>query len=119
MITGVIYLIGRNKAWAIDCDEKIVEWGRKSLEQSSNKWSAWKKVFICLIIFIYLLAIIPDLPFSKKINPYYMEHIAVAKDFFQNLESKISEGYENAPPPVIIEAAKYQKVKKRKLLIYR
>lgn len=117
VITGVIYLIGRNKPWAIESDEKIVDWGRGSLEQSPNKRNAWKKILIVacifLVVFTYLLAIIPDLPVSERINPYYMEQISVAKEFFQNLESNLSEGYESAPP-VIIETAKNQEVKKGK-----
>lgn len=119
VITGVIYLIGRNKTWAVDCDERVVEWGNKSLEQPSDKWSTWRKVrkvlFVCLIIFTYLWAIIPDLPLSKEINPYYMKNVSVAKEFFQNLESRISEKFKGAPP-IIMETSKNLPVKKEKVI---
>lgn len=117
--TEILYLVGKNKAWAIDSDEKIVEWGRKAVEQPSDIWKVCKKVlkvlFFCLIIFTYFSAIIPDLPISKNINPYYMEHISVVKEFFQNIESNLSDGYESVPP-LIIETEKKQEPKKEKVV---
>ena len=96
---------GRNTTWATENDEKISNWGRKMLDKPFRHNSRVGKILtsgvIIVVIGIYILAIVPDLPFSKAIHSYYLEPLSRVKKFCQQIEAEISDGCEQVPDPVI------------------
>ena len=108
---------GRNAEWAVENDEKISNWGRKIISKSSGYNSRIGEILtrgvIVVVVGIYILGIVPDLPFSKAIHSYYMKPLSGVKVFCQQIETKISEGYEQVPDPVI-PVSKVQNPKKGK-----
>lgn len=98
-VTEFIYLIGRNREWAVEAEGKVIEWGKESLEQTEKrKHPGLKKVAVSGIIIIYFLAIFVDLPFSQHLSEYYFIGLGNFKQFVQQYEKIISRGYEEYPP---------------------
>lgn len=97
--TEIIYLIGHNKAWAVEIDSKIVKWGQKAVSETGrNKHCILKKMMIVGMIILYFLAVFVDLPISRNIQEYYLVGLTDIQSFFQQCEAALSKGYEEYPP---------------------
>lgn len=77
-----------------------------------------------MIVFLYIIAALPDLPISAYLDDGLVSKVSVAKQTFQSWESRISNGYSNYLPlfSKIEEGKVYIQVKKdlaEKVKIYK
>lgn len=101
--TEVVYLFGRNNSWAVEADNKVVEWGEKKLNGGINEKALKRRKILkfCVIlgiIVLYIVAVFVDLPLSRHLQEEYLTEFASIKDFFQQYEEALSRGYEDYPP---------------------
>lgn len=99
----VVYLLGRNNSWAVETDNRIMDWKDKKLEENTEeiigkKHTGLKRCAAIVIVIIYVAAVFVDLPLSKYIQEEYLAEFAGIKDFFQRYEEAMSMGYESFPP---------------------
>lgn len=99
IVTELIYLIGRDRAWAVELDNRMIEWGNRAAEHTGAKRRTRRKWFLGVgAVVIYLLATFVDLPFAKHLQAYYLSELGHVKSFFQRYEQTLSRGYEKYPP---------------------
>jgi len=101
--TEVVYLLGKDSPWAVETDNKVIEWGEKKLNGSREEKTVktHKKLKFCVIlgvIVLYIAAVFVDLPLSGHLQEEYLEEFANIKDFFRQYEEAMSKGYEAYPP---------------------
>lgn len=98
-VTEILYLIGRDRTWAVELDNKMIEWGNRAAGNTHRKpRTALKRCIGLGIVVMYFLAVFVDLPFSGHLQAYYLRELGNVKTFFQRYEQTISRGYENYPP---------------------
>lgn len=102
----VVYILGRNRSWAVETDNKIIEWKYKKLEENAEttagkKHTRLKCCAAIVILVIYIAAVFVDLPLSKYVQEEYLAEFAGIKIFFRQYEEAISRGYESYPPLII------------------
>lgn len=117
-VTEFDRLAGKNAMWAMENDEKIINWGRKRLSEPSEKWylikGRLKKFFIVFVIIIYILAVLPELPFINIFDSDFKNNISGVKDYFQAKEAAVSKGYEKYPHLFKVADVKNEKGKDKK-----
>ncbi len=101
--TEVIYLLGRNNSWAVEIDNKIIEWGDKKLNGGAERkkvktHKALKFWVISGTVIIYFLAVFVDMPVADHLQKEYFVEFENIKKFFQKYEETLSRGYEDYPP---------------------
>lgn len=98
-VTELIYLIGRNKKWAVELDNKMIEWGEKAVNHTNGKKSAvFKKCLLTLVVIVYFSAVFVDLPFANGLEGYYLSGFTKMKSFCQKYEEMLSGDCEQYPP---------------------
>ncbi|MDE7417947.1 MAG: hypothetical protein K2N44_16865 [Lachnospiraceae bacterium] len=98
-VTELVYLVGRGKNWAVDIDNKIIEWGEKAVNRTDRKnRSPLKGVIFLAVIIVYFTAIFVDLPFANGLESYYLTEFTKIKVFCQRYEKLLSRDYEQYPP---------------------
>lgn len=103
IVTEVIYLLGKSSPWAIETDNKVIEWGEKKLngskeEKTAKRHTALKRCAVLGVIILYVVAVFVDLPLSENLQEVYLVEFASIKDFFRQYEEAMSRGYEAYPP---------------------
>lgn len=99
IVTEIIYLVGRDRAWAIIANDKMIDWGTAIINGHRKKNSTILKRGIFLgVVLVYFLAVFVDLPFAKRLSGYYLEELEGTKLFFRKYEMMISKDYEKYPP---------------------
>lgn len=101
--TEVVYLFGKNNSWAVEVDNKVIEWGEKKLNGRKNEKAVKRRKTIkyCAvlgIIVLYIMAVFVDLPLSGHLQEEYLAEFAKVKNFFQQYEEALSSGHEAYPP---------------------
>lgn len=93
-----VYLVGRNKNWAVELDNKVTEWGKNAVNDTSKRKNTKKKLIIFLmLVILYVSAVFMDLPVSKNFQKESLAGVANVKAFFQQIEKKLSKGYKEYP----------------------
>lgn len=106
IVTEIVYLAGHDSAWAVDANNRMIEWGTKVIDKNEGKNPVVLKRCICIgIVIVYFLAVCVDLPFANYISGYYLEELGNVKSFFRKFEIMVSKGYEKYPP-LFVEIAK-------------
>lgn len=127
--TEVVYLLGKDRQWAVETDNKIVEWGEKKLNgtadgKTTKRHTALKYGIILGIIILYIAAVFVDLPLSRYLQEDYLAEFANIKASFQKYEEAMSRGYEDYPPlfvkrePEEVEEPVEATVEKEKIPVY-
>lgn len=102
LVTEFDRLLGKNTVWALENDEKIIDWGRKRVSAPSEKWhfikGRLKKFLIVFVIVTYILAVLPELPFSSVFDSGFMKNLSEVENYFQEKEAALSKGYEKYSP---------------------
>ncbi len=99
LVTEIVFLIGHGKNWAIEVDNKMIEWGENAINNKNiKKRSAWKKFIFVGVIILYLSAIFVDLPFADGLEAYYLTELTKMKVFCQKYEQTMSGNYQQYPP---------------------
>lgn len=94
-----VYLIGRNRNWAVELDNKVTEWGENALKDTGKRKNTKRMLVIFLmLIVLYFFAVFMDLPVSKNFEKESLAGVANIKAFFQQVENKLSKGYKKYPP---------------------
>lgn len=103
IVTEVVYFLGKDRPWAVETDNRVIEWGEKKLiggtEGKTGK--AYKRIKFCVVlgvIILYIAAVFVDLPLSGHLQEEYLAEFADIKDFFRQYEEAMSKGYESYPP---------------------
>lgn len=98
-VTEVVYLIGRNRNWAVEIDNRMIEWGEKAVNHTDGKKSAaLKKCMFVIVIIVYFSAVLVDLPFANGLEGYYLSGFTKIKLFCQKYEEMLSGDCEQYPP---------------------
>ena len=112
IVTEIIYLVGRDREWAITANNKMIDWGTETINGNRKKNSAILKRVICLgVVVVYFLAVFVDLTFAKRLSGYYLEELEGVKLFFRKYEIMISKDYEKYPPLFVKTVAEEPKEK--------
>ncbi len=99
IVTEIVYLAGHDSEWAIDANDKMIDWGKEVIDGNRKKNSVILKRVICFgVVVVYFLAVFVDLPFAKYLSGYYLEELEDVKSFFRKFEIMISKDYEKYPP---------------------
>lgn len=99
LVTELVYLIGRNRNWAIEIDNKMIAWGEKAADRTAaRKHSVWKKRVFFIVVIVYFAAIFVDLPFANRLEAYYLTGFMKVKAFCQSYEKILSGNYDQYPP---------------------
>lgn len=93
-----LYCLGKEQEWSINLEEKLIDWGRKVINNNKKRNFGLQWCIGILVTLVYFSAIFVDLPFSKNFNSLYLQKFRNIKTFFINFESNLSEGYEEYPP---------------------
>lgn len=101
--TECVFIMGKNKKWAEQADDKIVNWGNAILNGEKKKHSLLKVVGFLTVGFIYFSAVFVDLPFADSVNEAYTEDLVNVKNFYMRAEKLLSNGYEAYPPLLNLE----------------
>lgn len=95
----VVYLIGKSSTWAVDIDDNIMKWGREAAyEKKHKKHFTVKAIVMVVSIMVYFMAIFSELPVAENLQGYYLTPFFQTKNFFQEIESSLSKGYEAYAP---------------------
>lgn len=108
----LICKICRNSRNVYVWDEKIGRLGGKIDRILADcivwlkKCKVWKilknRISLCLLLIIYVLAILPSIPLERVINDYYLEPFYGVSEVFANAEGYLKEKAEDYPPLFIL-----------------
>lgn len=96
--TKFVSLVGRGKEWAYKADEKIVDWANAQISNPIKLGHRAKNFLLLMVVLLYIIAILPDLPISGYLDDVLVNKVSVAKQTLQSWERKISNGYSNYLP---------------------
>lgn len=97
-ITKVLSLIGRDREWAHQADERVNEWGKTQIDKPFKVGKKAKRVIVAGICFLYFLAILPDLPIRNILDDSLVLKVSSLKEGLQSWEKTISSGYIDYEP---------------------
>lgn len=99
IVTEIVYLAGHDSEWAIDANNKMIDWGTEVINGNTKKnFVILKKGIYLGVMVVYFIAVFVDLPFAKRLSEYYLEELEDVKSFFRKFEIMISKDYEKYPP---------------------
>ncbi len=93
LITKILSLIGTNREWAHQVDERVNEWGKNQVDKPFKVGKMVKRVMLIGICFVYFLAILPDLPMRNILDDSLIVKVSSFKEGFLSWEKTISSGY--------------------------
>lgn len=95
----IIHLIGRSREWAVRADNKITDWGVTAINNTDGKYHPKRKLLLYILLgALYVSAVFVDLPISENLQEESLTGLVKVKSFFQQIESRLSNGYENYKP---------------------
>ncbi len=99
-VREIVYLGGHEKKWAVTVDNRMIDWALIKIGEtgSGKKRLILKGVFVFAAIIIYFLAVFVDLPVAEHISEEYLSSADNIKSFFVQIETFLSNGYEQYPP---------------------
>lgn len=99
IVTEIVHFVGNNSEWAIDTENRMIDWGNAVINRDKKKRISIVKIGICFgVVVIYFLAVFVDLPIAKYLSGYYLEELEKVKSFCQKFEIMASKDYEKYPP---------------------
>lgn len=100
IVKETVYILGRDKKWAVAIDNRMIDWLQKKTEEDASKRHrpVLRILLIIAAIVIYFLAVFVDLPFSGYVSEEYLSGAENCKAFFQQIETFFSKGCEQYPP---------------------
>lgn len=100
IVKETVYILGRDKKWAVAIDNRMIDWLQKKTEEDASKRHrpVLRILLIIAAIVIYFLAVFVDLPFSGYVSEEYLSGAENCKAFFQQIETFVSKGCEQYPP---------------------
>ncbi|MCH5265496.1 MAG: hypothetical protein J1F02_06325 [Lachnospiraceae bacterium] len=121
--TKVLSCVGRNREWAHNLDEKVIDWGNRVMSSHFTLSSKLKKILCISVVVVYVLAILPDIPISYYFDEPIITKISMVKNTLEVWESKISFGYLSYVP-VFTQSEEekiYIQIKnlKKKIILYK
>ena len=100
IVKETVYILGRDKKWAVVIDNRMIDWLQKKTEEDASKRNHPRRriLLAIIVIVIYLGAVFVDLPFSRYVSEEYLSGAENCKAFFQQIETFFSKGCEQYPP---------------------
>lgn len=100
IVKEAVYIVGREQAWAVAMDNRMVDWLQKKTEGTASKRTHPRRriLLVLAVIAIYFLAVFVDLPFSRYVSEEYLSGAENVKVFFRQIEAFCSQGCEQYPP---------------------
>ena len=100
-VREVMYLLGHEKDWAVEIDNKMIDWALQKISEARRRKKTcffFKIILILAVFIVYFLAVFVDLPVAGYISDEYIRDMQNIKAFFQQIETSLSKGYEQYTP---------------------
>ncbi len=100
IVKETVYILGKDKKWAVAIDNRMIDWLQKKTEEAASKRHrpVLRILLVIAAIVIYFLAVFVDLPFSGYVSEEYLSGAENCKAFFRQIETFFSKGCEQYPP---------------------
>lgn len=99
-IREIVYFWGHEKEWAVIADNRMIDWALIKMGDtgSGKKHHILYGLLVFAAVIIYFLAVFVDLPVAGHISEEYLSSANNIKTLFVQIETLLSNGYEQYPP---------------------